>query len=338
MSSVVSSARGSSLLLVSLCIAAAVTVGCGSDSPSPSPAAPTPPTTSALQIRATGEASRPLEAGQAAARSWRRRLEHGFDVGDAAGGRGQSSAPAIATVSCRPRHRGSRGRGGNQRDVSERERGDGPGRAAVALRRDDLPATASFGNFGGGGSVQVLRERRGVPVERAQRRALAALLVRPWGSRQRQLRLLGSSQQLDRSSRTANIVITTSSGQTVAHAVGRSHHGVQLRDAARGSRVHWPPAARAQFNVIATPDCRWTPRERHAGARREYHVRATVEPVAGWSATVQAHTRQVGADGCLEIAGMSGAYPNGRHRIVLLKRWGHAIPSSVHLVMRDQQP
>jgi hypothetical protein len=36
--------------------------------------------------------------------------------------------------------------------------------------------------------------------------------------------------------------------------------------------------------------------------------------------TVQAHTRSVDADGYLEIAGLSGQNPNGRHHIVIQKR------------------
>ncbi|HYT69381.1 MAG TPA: hypothetical protein VEL51_23385 [Vicinamibacterales bacterium] len=35
---------------------------------------------------------------------------------------------------------------------------------------------------------------------------------------------------------------------------------------------------------------------------------------------VQAHTRSVDADGYLEIAGLSGLNPNGRHHVVILKR------------------
>ena len=36
--------------------------------------------------------------------------------------------------------------------------------------------------------------------------------------------------------------------------------------------------------------------------------------------SVQAHTRSVDADGYLEIAGLSGLNPNGRHHVVVMKR------------------
>lgn len=36
--------------------------------------------------------------------------------------------------------------------------------------------------------------------------------------------------------------------------------------------------------------------------------------------SVQAHTRTVDADGYLEIAGLSGLNPNGRHHVVIVKR------------------
>ena len=75
-----------------------------------------------------------------------------------------------------------------------------------------------------------------------------------------------------------------------------------------------------QFNVIATPDCRWTV----VNGLQALGVTIT----SGFSGTgnglvrysVQAHTRQILADGYIEIAGLSGTYPNGRHRIVLLAR------------------
>jgi hypothetical protein len=76
-----------------------------------------------------------------------------------------------------------------------------------------------------------------------------------------------------------------------------------------------------QFNVITTPsDCQWN----LVNAMSALGVSVT----SGFFGTgnglvrysVQAHTRSVDADGNLEIAGLSGLNPNGRHHIVILKR------------------
>jgi hypothetical protein len=95
MLAVLSTIRRSSLLLVSLCIAG--TAACGSDSPSP--AAPTPPTTSALQIRATGDASGPLETGQTRQLSATATQSTGATSDVTQQAAWQSSAPGVATVS-----------------------------------------------------------------------------------------------------------------------------------------------------------------------------------------------------------------------------------------------
>jgi len=76
-----------------------------------------------------------------------------------------------------------------------------------------------------------------------------------------------------------------------------------------------------QFNVVTTPsNCQWN----LVNGMESLGVRIT----QGWSGvgntlvrySVQAHTRDVDADGYLEIAGLSGQNPNGRHHIVLKKR------------------
>jgi hypothetical protein len=76
-----------------------------------------------------------------------------------------------------------------------------------------------------------------------------------------------------------------------------------------------------QFTVVTTPgDCQWN----LINGMSSLGVSVT----SGFSGTggalvryvVQAHTRSTDADGFLEIAGLSGLNPNGRHHIVIQKR------------------
>jgi hypothetical protein len=73
--------------------------------------------------------------------------------------------------------------------------------------------------------------------------------------------------------------------------------------------------------VITTPgNCQWN----LVNGMESLGVRI-ITGVSGTGAeqvrySVQAHTRDADADGYLEIAGLSGANPNGRHHIVIRKR------------------
>jgi hypothetical protein len=115
--------------------------------------------------------------------------------------------------------------------------------------------------------------------------------------------------------------VTTSTGASTVHAVtvNRTTGCSYVTDP---EELVFPAAGgTGQFNVIATPgNCTWN----LVNGMETLGVRIT----AGWSATgnalvrysVQAHTRDVDADGYLEVAGLSGANPNGRHHIVIKKR------------------
>ena len=76
-----------------------------------------------------------------------------------------------------------------------------------------------------------------------------------------------------------------------------------------------------QFRVITTPNnCQWN----LVNGMQALGVQITQGFSGTGAATVrysvQAHTRDVDADGYLEIAGLSGDNPNGRHHIVIRKR------------------
>ena len=76
-----------------------------------------------------------------------------------------------------------------------------------------------------------------------------------------------------------------------------------------------------QFRVVTTPNnCQWNLVNGMAGARRADHAGFSGTGAATVRYSVQAHTRDVDADGYLEIAGLSGDNPNGRHHIIIRKR------------------
>ena len=122
-------------------------------------------------------------------------------------------------------------------------------------------------------------------------------------------------------SRTAALTIESSTGLKAAHAIaedkplGCSYVTVPQEISFTAS------GGTGQFTVVTTPgDCQWNLVNGVAALG--------VSITAGFSGfgnglvrySVQAHTRTVDADGYLEIAGLSGLNPNGRHHVVILKR------------------
>jgi hypothetical protein len=312
--------RGARLALASLSLSLAV-AACGSDSPSPpTPAAPSP-TTSAVQVRAAGDATGPLEAGQTRQLAATATLSTGATSDVTQQAAWLSSAPGVATVSA----------AGLVTAVAEGEaeisatfqsvRGTlGVGVRPVPCEVSIAPPAATYGPFGGAGSVQVL-------VSAASCR-WSARSDAPWLPFVHEPAAAGSGAfaytapaNSTTETRTANIVVTTATGASAAHAVtvNRTTGCSYVTDPEE--QVFTAAGGTAQFRVLATPStCRWN---------LVNGMQALgVQVLSGFSGTgngtvrynVQAHTRDVDADGYLEIAGLSGANPNGRHHVVLLKR------------------
>jgi hypothetical protein len=302
---------------LSVCLVAA---GCGSDDPAPTPAAPTP-TTSSVQLRANGDASGPLDTGQTRQLVATATQSTGTTSDVTQQATWQSSATGVATVSATGLVTAVSDGDAEISATFQNIRGTLP----VAVRRVRCeislsPTAAAYGFFGGAGSVQVL-------VSAATCR-WSARSDAPWlpfvfepsapGSGTFAYTVPANSTT---GPRTANIVVTTSTGESVTHAV--------TVDYTRGcSYVTDPEEAvfpasggTGQFRVIATPsNCQWNVVNGLAALG--------VQVTSGFSGTgngqvrysVQAHTRDVDADGYLEIAGLSGANPNGRHHVILRKR------------------
>jgi hypothetical protein len=309
--------RGACLALVSLSLLAA---GCGSDDPAPPPAAPTP-TTSAVQVRASGDATGPIEAGQTRQFVATATQSTGATSDVTQQATWLSSAPGIATVSP----------AGLVTAVAEGEveisatyqsvRGTlGVGVRPLRCALTISPATATYDPFGGVGVVQV-------QVSAASCR-WSARSDAPWLPVVFESPTPGSGSfaytappNSTTATRTANIVVTTSSGESTQHAVtvNRTTGCSYVTDPEEA--VFTASGGTGQFRVVTTPNnCQWN----LVNGMQALGVQIT----SGFSGTggglvrysVQAHTRTVDADGYHEIAGLSGNNPNGRHHIVIQKR------------------
>jgi hypothetical protein len=304
-------------VLVSLCLAVA---GCGSDEPTPPPAAPTP-TTSSVQVRASGDASGPLEAGQTRQLVATATLSTGSTSDVTQQATWQSSAPGVAAVSATGLVTAVAQGDADISATHQSVRGTmGVAVRAVPCPVSLSPATATFGPFGGAGSVQVL-------VGAASCRWTARSDA-PWLPFSFEPTSPGSATfsytapaNSTTETRTANIVVTTSTGDMTMHTVtvNRTTGCSYVTDPEEA--VFTAAGGTGQFRVITTPNnCQWN----LVNGMQALGVQIT----QGFSGTgagtvrysVQAHTRDVDADGYLEIAGLSGDNPNGRHHVIIRKR------------------
>jgi Big-like domain-containing protein/all-beta uncharacterized protein len=313
--------RRPSLVLVSLSFAAACFVAaCGSDGGSPTTPTPPAPSVSSVQVKTSGEVAGPLEPGQTRQLAATATQSTGTTSDVTQQAVWQSSATGVATVS--PTGLVTAVSAGDVEISATFQNVRGAMGVGVLPTRCDLtisPASAAFNAFGGPGSVQVQVSAASC---RWTARSDAAWLPFTFES------TTGGSGSFSytappnstTSPRTANIVVTTSTGQSVAHAVTVEKTSGCSYVAEPDAAVFPASGGTGQFNVIATTGCTWT----IVNGLQQLGVSIT----QGWSGTgnglvrytVQAHTRTVDADGYIEIAGLSGAYPNGRHRIVLQKR------------------
>lgn len=320
MSGVHSFCRSSYLVLVSLslCLVAAA---CGSDTPPP-PTTPTPtPTTSAVQVRASGDASGPLDAGQTRQLAATATQSTGSTSDVTQQATWLSSAPGIATVSAT----------GLVTAVAEGDvevsatfqsvRGTiGVGVRPVRCALSISPGAATFGPFGGTNSVQVLVSAASCRWSARSDAPWLPLVFEPSAAGSGNFGYTAPANSTT-DPRTANIVVTTSTGESTVHAitVNRTTGCSYVTDPEEA--VFPASGGTGQFRVITTPNnCRWNLVNGLAALG--------VQITSGFSGTgggqvrysVQAHTRDVDADGYLEIAGLSGDNPNGRHHIILRKR------------------
>lgn len=180
------------------------------------------------------------------------------------------------------------------------------------------PSTVSFGPFGGSASATVSVNSSSCQWTARSSAGWLPVAASGTGSGPLAYNVPANSTPADR---TASLIVETSTAQSAALAItqtkplGCSYVTVpeELTFSASGGT--------GQFTVVTTPsDCQWT---------MVNGVSALgVSVTSGFSGTgsglvrytVQAHTRTVDADGYIEIAGLSGLNPNGKHHVVIQKR------------------
>jgi hypothetical protein len=182
------------------------------------------------------------------------------------------------------------------------------------------PAAASYNAFGGSGTATVTVNS---PSCRWSVRSDA-----PWWPFTFEPGSPGSGtftytvpQNSTPSPRTATLIVETSTAQTAALTISEDRP-LGCSYVTQPEEITFTAAGgTGLFNVIATPgDCRWTLVNgmQSLGVSIQTGFSGTGNGLVRYS--VQAHTRSVDADGYLEIAGLSGLNPNGRHHIILMKR------------------
>ena len=121
--------------------------------------------------------------------------------------------------------------------------------------------------------------------------------------------------------RNARIIVESSTGAEGIHAIAQYRPAGCSYVTQPAELTFTAAGGTGQFNVVTTPaDCRWNAINTLAdlGVFLTSGFSGTGNATVRY--TVQAHTRTLDADGYIEIAGLSGLNPNGRHRVVLQRR------------------
>lgn len=182
------------------------------------------------------------------------------------------------------------------------------------------PPSASFSAFGGSASANVTVNAQSCRWSVRSDAAWWPFVFEPAGS--------GSGaftytvpQNSTTAARTASLIVETSTAQIATLAINVDRPAGCSYVTQPDELTFTAAGGTGQFNVITTPsDCRWNLINgvQALGVTITSGFGGIGNTLVRYS--VQAHTRSVDADGYLEIAGLSGLNPNGRHRVVLLKR------------------
>jgi hypothetical protein len=272
-------------------------------------------------VRATGDGSGPLEPGPTRQLVATATQSTGSTSDVTQQATWQSAAPGVAAVSPTGLVTGVAEGDVEVSATFQSVRGTiGVGVRPVRCALSISPATATFGPFGGAGSVQVLVSAAACRWSARSDAPWLPLVFEPATAGSG---TFGYSAPANSTTapRTANIIVTTSTGESAVHVVTVNRTTGCSYVTEPEEAVFTAAGGTGQFRVVTTPnDCRWN----LVNGMQSLGVQVT----SGFSGTgaglvrysVQAHTRAVDADGYIEIAGLSGDNPNGRHHIVLPKR------------------
>jgi hypothetical protein len=292
--------------------------GCGGNN---GPSSPTVvgPTVTGLQVSIGGNASAELLPGDTRQLSASAVSSDGSRIDVTAVAEWKSSNPAAATVS--PAGVVTAVSEGGA-DVSAAHKGAG-GTIHLDVRRCALtlaPPSVSVDAFGGTQTLQVTTSMSGCKW--------TARGSAPWVSVAGDTAREGTgavavtvAANSTPETRAAGVVVATADGTTATLGVTQGRPAGCSYVTRPDALTFTAAGGTGTFDVITTPgDCRWT-------------VSNTMSSLGVWltsyssgtgsgrvSYVVQAHTRTVDVDGYIEINGLSGQNPPGRHRVIVLKR------------------
>jgi hypothetical protein len=291
--------------------------GCGDNGPA-SPSVTTP-TVTGVQVSVGGNASTELLPGDTRQLSAAAVNSDGTKIDVTSVAEWKSSNPAAATVS-------SAGvvtavsEGGA--DVTATHKGAG-GTIHLDVRRCTLtltPPAVTVDAFGGSQTLQVATSPSGCKwTARSSASWLSVASDTPIQGSGAFSYTVPSNSTPD--ARAAGIVVTTADGTTATQAVSQGRP-VSCSYVTKPDTLTFTAAGgTGSFEVITTPaDCRWTLSNTMSG------FGVYLSSVSGGTGNgrvtyvVQAHARTVDVDGYIDVNGMSGANPPGRHHIIVLKR------------------
>jgi Bacterial Ig-like domain (group 2) len=232
----------------------------------------------------------------------------------------QSSSPSIATISATGLLTAAAEGNVDINAMYQNVRGTLRVDVKLSCTVSVMPSTASYNAFGGSATVDVAVSSPGC--------RWTARSDAPWFPFSFEAPTAGSGRfsytlppNSTTASRSGSIVVTTANGGSAAHALSEDRPAGCSYVTQPEEAVFTASGGTGQFTVITTPgDCQWN----LVNGMQALGVQVT----SGFGGTggalvrysVQAHTRSVDADGYLEIAGLSGLNPNGRHHIIIQKR------------------
>jgi hypothetical protein len=232
----------------------------------------------------------------------------------------QSSAPATATIS--PSGLLTAATEGGIDISATYKQARGTLHADVRLTCDIsvTPAATSFTAFGGSTVVNVTVSSSACRWTARSDTSWLPFIFEPAasGSGSFTLPVPGNSTP---AARTASVTVQSSTGQAATITIAEDRPAGCSYVTQPEELVFTASGGTGQFSVITTPnDCRWTTVNTLAslGVSITSGFGGTGSGLVRYS--VQAHVRSTDADGYIEIAGLSGLNPNGRHHVVILKR------------------
>ena len=294
------------------CALLAAWPGCGGG-PAPSSPSVNTPTVTGVQVSVGGNASTEILPGDTRQLSATAVSADGTRIDVTSVAEWKSSNPAAATVS-------SVGvvtavtEGGA--DVSATHKGAG-GTIHLDVRRCTLtltPPAVTVDAFGGSQTLQVATSASGCRwTTRSSASWLSAATDTPiQGSGALSYTVPANSTP---AARTADIVVTTADGATATQAVSQSRPASCSYVTRPDTLTFTAAGGTGFFDVIPTPStCQWT---------ASNTMKSLGVSLSNYSSSdrrlvyvVQAHTRTMDVDGYIEIHGLSGQNPPGRHRVI----------------------